>query len=41
VGVLTVPDGPGRLRVTLTARDAACGANNALFALRFGTATNA
>jgi hypothetical protein len=41
VGVLTTPDGPGRLRVTLTGRDAACGANNQLFELRFGTATNA
>jgi CSLREA domain-containing protein len=41
VAVQTAPDTPGRLRVTLTARDAACGPNNTLFELRFGPATNA
>jgi hypothetical protein len=39
--VQTVPDTLGRLRVTITARDAACSANNQLVQLRFGTATNA
>jgi predicted outer membrane repeat protein len=41
VAVQTAPDAPGRLRVTLTARDAACGSNNTLYDLRFGTMTNA
>jgi hypothetical protein len=41
LGVQTAPEATGRLRVTLSARDAGCGANNQLFAVRFGTATNA
>jgi hypothetical protein len=41
VAVQTARDTAGRLRVTLTARDAACGANNTLFEVRVGTATNA
>ncbi len=41
VGVLIVPDTGSRLRVTIRARDAACGPNNHLFELRFGAATNA
>lgn len=41
VAVQTTPDTRGRLRVTLSARDAACGINDRLFELRFGTATNA
>jgi hypothetical protein len=41
VAIPTAADTPGRLRVTLTARDAACGPNNMLFDRRFGSATNA
>jgi hypothetical protein len=41
VGVQTTADTPGRLRVTLTARDAACSPNSTLVELRFGAMTNA
>ena len=41
VGVTTVPGGPDRLNVTLTARDAACTPNNQLTQVRFESLTNA
>jgi hypothetical protein len=41
VAVETSPDMAGRLRVTVTGRDAGCTPNNTLTALRFGSMTNA
>jgi hypothetical protein len=37
----TAPDAPGRLRITVTARDAACRPKNTLTEPRFTAATNA
>ncbi len=40
VGVQVIPSTAGRLRVTITPRDAACSPNNQINAIRFATLNN-